>query len=65
MRSFLFYGYTCTVFSDQVLDYSMDIRTVKHTIWKGVGDMKLYYRETKSSNDDDDEQNTTSVANSN
>ena len=23
----------------------MDIRTIKHSIWKGGGDMKLYYRE--------------------
>ncbi|XP_065897763.1 WD repeat-containing protein 48-like isoform X2 [Dysidea avara] len=30
---------------DQVLDNAMDIRTIKHTIWKGGGDMKLFYRE--------------------
>ena len=48
----------------------MDIRTVKHTIWKGVGDMKLYYREAEKKSDDKevdngDEQITASTVNSN
>ena len=29
----------------QVLDADLDLRTVKHTIWKSGGDMRLYYRE--------------------
>ena len=48
----------------------MDIRTVRHNIWKGAGDMKLYYREVEKSddniNDDNgDEQITASTVNSN
>lgn len=47
----------------------MDIRTVRHNIWKGVGDMKLYYREVEKSNDNNDdngdEQITASTVNSN
>jgi WD repeat-containing protein 48 len=32
---------------DQVLDLSMDLRTVKHFMWKGGGDLVLCFR-TKS-----------------
>lgn len=30
--------------NDQVLDPSMDLRTVKHFIWKSSTDLTLYYR---------------------
>lgn len=43
----------------------MDIRTVKHTIWKGGGDMKLYYRETESSNGSDEQKATVTAVTSN
>ncbi|XP_075679755.1 WD repeat-containing protein 48 [Dermatophagoides pteronyssinus] len=32
---------------DQVLDPNMDLRTVKHFIWKSSGDLILYYRPIK------------------
>lgn len=32
---------------DQVLDPNMDLRTVKHFIWKGPGDLVLHYRPLK------------------
>ncbi|KAH9527404.1 WD repeat-containing protein 48 [Dermatophagoides farinae] len=32
---------------DQVLDPNMDLRTVKHLIWKSSGDLVLYYRPIK------------------
>ena len=51
-------------FSNKVLDHLLDIRTVKHTIWKGVGDMKLYYRELEQSHTDD-EPKTPPAVNSN
>ena len=45
-------------FSFQVLDPELDLRTIKHSIWKSGGDMKLFYREieqrtehTKNEND--------------
>lgn len=31
----------------QVLDPVLDLRTVKHSIWRSGGDMKLFYRERK------------------
>lgn len=45
----------------------MDIRTVRHTIWKGVGDMKLYYREVEKPNDEviDEEKTASSTVDSN
>ncbi|KAF7991219.1 hypothetical protein HCN44_002781 [Aphidius gifuensis] len=33
--------------NDQVLDPSMDLRTVKHFIWKNSADLTLYYRPVK------------------
>lgn len=30
--------------NDQVLDANMDLRTVKHFIWKQSGDLTLHYR---------------------
>ncbi|XP_016092358.1 WD repeat-containing protein 48-like [Sinocyclocheilus grahami] len=30
---------------DQVLDPNMDLRTVKHFIWKSGGDLTLHYRQ--------------------
>ncbi|XP_044727853.1 WD repeat-containing protein 48 homolog [Chrysoperla carnea] len=33
--------------NDQVLDPSMDLRTVKHFIWKSTADLTLYYRVIK------------------
>ncbi|XP_063987796.1 WD repeat-containing protein 48 [Diachasmimorpha longicaudata] len=33
--------------NDQVLDPSMDLRTVKHFIWKNSADLTLYYRSAK------------------
>ena len=32
-------------FSFQILDPELDLRTIKHSIWKSGGDMKLFYRE--------------------
>ena len=34
----------------QVLDPELDLRTVKYSVWRSGGDMKLFYREDKSSN---------------
>jgi hypothetical protein len=31
--------------SFQVLDQDLDLRTVKYSIWKSSGDIRLYYRE--------------------
>ena len=36
--------YTC-IMPFQVLDQDLDLRTVKYSIWKSSGDMRLYYRE--------------------
>lgn len=33
--------------NEQVLDPSMDLRTVKHFIWKSTADLTLYYRSVK------------------
>ena len=30
--------------SPQLLDNSLDMRTVRHTVWKSGGDMKLFYK---------------------
>lgn len=35
---------TC-LFAVQVLDPNMDLRTVKHFIWKSGGDLTLHYRQ--------------------
>ena len=33
------------LYSFQVLDQDLDLRTVKYSIWKSSGDIRLYYRE--------------------
>lgn len=33
--------------NDQVLDSNMDLRTVRHFIWKSSADLTLYYRPLK------------------
>lgn len=33
------------LFAIQVLDPNMDLRTVKHFIWKSGGDLTLHYRQ--------------------
>ena len=35
----------CSWLISQVLDKELDLRTVKYSIWKSSGDMRLYYRE--------------------
>lgn len=35
----------CVSSSNQVLDPNMDLRTVKHFIWKSGGDLTLHYRQ--------------------
>lgn len=34
--------------NDQILDPLMDLRTVKHFVWKSSGDLTLYYRITNN-----------------
>lgn len=50
----------------QVLDQDLDLRTVKYSIWKSSGDIRLYYREVdplpKAAADDNGE--TTKAGNS-
>lgn len=33
----------------QVLDIELDLRSVKHTVWRSGGDMKLFYKECAES----------------
>ena len=41
----LLYSATSFQHSFQVLDQDLDLRTVKYSIWKSSGDIRLYYRE--------------------
>lgn len=36
----------------QILDPDLDLRTVKHSVWKSGGDMKLYFKENKEGSKD-------------
>ena len=51
---------TLISFSFQVLDPELDLRTVKHSIWKSVGDMRLFYREKEQRTDQTKIENETS-----
>ncbi len=39
--------------SVQVLDPELDLRSVKHSVWRSGGDMKLFYKERKEGAADD------------
>ena len=47
-------------FPIQVLDPDLDLRTVKHSIWKSGGDMRLFYREKEQRTDQTNIENETS-----
>ena len=47
-------------FPFQVLDPELDLRTVKHSIWKSGGDMRLFYRQKEQRTDQTNTENETS-----